>query len=243
MAKWRVPLQGDQFDLAGLVMYLTSPELRVTREGDEYFLSGTDLDALPSERTVYDRVWELLPIIGGATHIREGNAQPITANAVEWEDQAGKNHRAVWATTETARARTSVLVARADGTMDPPSITSGMSRWIAIAKQDQNVANAPKIFGGVRTWRDLSNALESVKSALGNGRMKDGSDQIVNAGWATDAQLVRFCDTVNDPRVLGVDARHMHVQKPGKPAIVNPMSYQEAETLIRSIAQQWLETK
>ena len=66
---------------------------------------------------------------------------------------------------------------------------------------------------------------------------KGGIEGIVTSGYATKRELNRFTHTANSHDATGDDSRHGALNhQPPK----DPMTLEEARTLIRSVVKQWL---
>lgn len=105
--------------------------------------------------------------------------------------------------------------------------------WIALAQREEHVARALEIIGqeDVR-WTDLYHLLEVVEADVGQ--------LMFERGWATRAEMERFARTANSPAILGAAARH-GAQRTEPPP--NPMSYDDARSLIVRLVRAWLEWK
>ncbi|MGH2570948.1 MAG: hypothetical protein ACRDGR_06965, partial [bacterium] len=79
-------------------------------------------------------------------------------------------------------------------------------------------------------WNTLYKLKEKVVSAV-------GKDEIVQRGWATQAELRQFEHTANSPAVLGAAARH-GVQTSNPPR--KPISLGDAQALVDRIIRRWL---
>ena len=82
-------------------------------------------------------------------------------------------------------------------------------------------------------WYDFYKVLEHVEADVG------GEKGITSAGWASASQLGRFTGTANSGTILGDAARHAVT---GKPPLKNPMTLPEADSFIRGITRQWIES-
>ncbi|GAG50823.1 unnamed protein product, partial [marine sediment metagenome] len=83
----------------------------------------------------------------------------------------------------------------------------------------------------------LGNILEFIQKDLSGKQDK----QIIKKGWSNKKELRRFRNAVNDPNVIGLDARH--IKREGKPSKDKPMTLDEADNFIDKIANNWLNEK
>src|SRR5574338_524120 len=65
MDKWQARLAGDEYALETLTRQLTQDNLRVIKEGDNYFITSSNFDALDEIEEVEKRTEQLMKLLGG----------------------------------------------------------------------------------------------------------------------------------------------------------------------------------
>ncbi|HHX68456.1 MAG TPA: hypothetical protein GX708_10445 [Gallicola sp.] len=110
-------------------------------------------------------------------------------------------------------------------------------RWVRLGLKDKNVQKALRLYGmGNLDWVNLYRLYEVIEDDLN----RYSSKNVVQRGWATQKSIKRFKHTANSPGAIGDDSRHgKEYTKPPK----NPMSLNEAHTLVEFIFHNWLRYK
>jgi hypothetical protein len=215
--------------------YLSSPSLSTFTDGE-----GAWWEA---ERTV-------ARINDAVTALDSGHRQVVTQAVVCIGDDGSKRAFAGASTTSDTvivRDRFSATVTRADGTIETPRSSRQEQLYLALKKEgDQGeLARAVQAWrSGTRDWSRLYHVYEIIKHDVSGGTGKPKALQAVTPKgmtWAElDQHLRRFRDTANDPAHAGPEARH---GRPAATPISNPMSLTQAEHLIRSLLDSWIDTK
>jgi len=105
--------------------------------------------------------------------------------------------------------------------------------WLRLSRGDKTVSRALLVFAQETVrWSDLYHAFEIVQASVGS-RMYD-------EGWVTKEQANLFSWTANSPDAVGEQARHGHQRNDPPP---NPMSEQDARSLIEILVREWLDWK
>jgi hypothetical protein len=105
--------------------------------------------------------------------------------------------------------------------------------WLRLAQSDEVVSRALRVFGQGRVrWSDLYHSFEIVQASVGS-RMFDED-------WITREETNLFTWTANSPAAVGEQARHGHQRNDPPP---NPMSEDDALTLIQGLVRHWLDWK
>jgi len=103
-----------------------------------------------------------------------------------------------------------------------------ISEFITTALHDENVATVLRLLGDhPKDWVNLYRIFEVVEDDAG------GIRKIAKKGWATKKAIKRFKHTAN------FVARHGTKINPPK----NPMTPSEAESLIKTIINSWVQSK
>lgn len=78
MTEWLVRLQGSDADLQEMSDEFRSPELKVSKEEDGYFLRSTeDLGDLTDHHDVLEQATELLQLLTGIIKLRSGYSEAV----------------------------------------------------------------------------------------------------------------------------------------------------------------------
>jgi hypothetical protein len=128
---------------------------------------------------------------------------------------------------------TSIVVTRADGTVEEHRPSDPAPKWLARALANQSVARALRLrdADGL-SWTDLYRLYEVVEKGAGEG------NAIVTSGWATQSQVRRFKHSANSVTAAGDGARH-GVEPTDPPA--DAMSLGEARSFVDGLLRRWLE--
>jgi len=236
--EWLVRLKGEKFDLQDLPVLLTSPEVTVIEEDGKYYLKSEDFNSLTDAGDVLAASKPILETINGALLLYLGGFQTIEADGtVIGIDENGKHHNYAFIspTSIIGRSRVSarLTVMKTNGTVNSSRQPSKVKSWIAVARQNKNVADAFHFFGKP-TWSNLYKAYEIIRDDVG------GENEIVEKGWVKKSNITRFRRTAQNPEVLGDDARHARTKdEPPK----KPMPLSEATSLIQTLLKNWLRSK
>ncbi len=77
MPKWLVKLKGEEFDLKPIAALLRSVELKVIREGENYYLTGTVFNTAKTPDEVRRLAKNILRRASAAERVRCGSSLPI----------------------------------------------------------------------------------------------------------------------------------------------------------------------
>ncbi len=69
MSEWLVQLTGKEFELETVSRLFNLPELRIIKEGRDYFLQSEDFRPLSDAHDVYKCAQKMLPFINGAARL------------------------------------------------------------------------------------------------------------------------------------------------------------------------------
>ena len=234
--EWVVCIKGDDFDLQELSKSLTSPELCLVKEENEYYLKSTSFNHLMNAGEVVEKAQEILTLINGASRLALGTRKPLTTGVVLKINDDGSregfvsvsdslNLRETFSVTKILQDRTVQEVHQADPIPD----------WIKVAQGNENVAKVFRLLANFGyDWVNLNRILEVIMKDV------DGTSNITRKGWATKKSIDRFTGTANNQDVIGDTARHGIAKN--KP-LEDPMAFSEAKSFIETILHNWLRSK
>lgn len=235
MAEWLVELKGDRSDLEYLCA-LPSQRWKVTEQGGRHYLKSTVFDSPTDARDVLADASRTLDVMNGVARLVFPNFEGAKVNSIARVEENGRCTQFIMPTGTRSAERSgipTVVISGGHEPPEPPSIPG--SKWIEIAQKDESVATALALYGGLEhNWRNLYVVLEVIEDALGGNRL------LINKGWAPQGEIERFKHTANSFRALGRQARH-GITKWDPPR--SPMSFNDAQSLIRNILYKWLCSK
>lgn len=228
--EWYVGIKGDNFDLEDLSKSLNSPEYCITKKGEDYILKSTHFNSLEKEDDVRNKAKEILSLINGSAWLFLKMREPLEEVRVCRINDDGKiKCSVVFSDSFRARDRFKVHLITKDGEVQEIDQADPISEFIATSQHEENVATVLKLLGDhPKDWVNLYRILEVVGDDVG------GTRKIAKKGWATKKAIKRFKHTAN------FVARH-GTKKIKQPK--NPMMPSEAESLIKTIINSWIQSK
>lgn len=227
MSNWRVTLKGDAFDLESLaeISPAQGGDWSVAQEGGAFCLRSNRFEHLTEAAEIRQRAEAIVALLNGVAKVRWGEFDPIEVGGVVGEGQDGGIQ--IFA-TDTIRVRDRVRGKVSDPSTGKPvnaSRSSSLDSWVAIGEQNPRVREALRVFIGSPSWDGLYKVWEVIEEDVGG--------RITKHGWASQPQVSRFTQTAASER---------HAKQKIKPP-PNPMSLPEAEQFIRSLLEEWLNSK
>lgn len=229
-------LSGEGADLAFLEKAFNSGDIRVSKEGDSYFLSSNRFDGLADANAVKDAATVIAAMLGGACRLALNGSQPVTIGNAIYRDESGKSHYNLFAGLGEFYVRgvpaglTKLLGGEGGGTSEELA-----KKWVTVAMTAGAVANVLRIYDlAPLDWVNLYRVGEIIWNDAG------GQKALVSRGWIADADLSLFTWTANSFDVLGLEARH-GVQRGVAPP--NPMTLTDSRRLVRVLTWKWLQAK
>jgi len=227
--EWYVVIIGDNFDLEDLSKSLNSPEYYITKKGEDYILKSTHFNSLEDVDDVRNKANEILSLINGSAWLVIEMRKPLEEVRVCRVNDDGKTECSV-VFSDSARARDRVkggLITK-DGEVQETYQADPIQKCIFTAKDDVNVYKVLQLLGDhPKNLVNLYRILEVVAKDVG------GIPKIVEKGWATNRAIKRFKRTANYVTRHGIETE----------LLKNHMTPSEAESLIKTIINSWIQSK
>ncbi len=165
MPKWLVKLKGEKFDLKPIAELLRSVELKVIREGENYYLTGTVFNTARTPDDVRRLAKNILRRANAAERVRCGSSLPIQIDdeGVLRIDEDG-SRRSFFSTslrhTRNVRQKHSPVTEKD---------ASAFAAWIQLAGCDPEVDKAFRnlIEPEYNNWLILNNIFEVIQGNVG----------------------------------------------------------------------------
>ena len=224
-------LEGHRFDLETLATLLPSGDVRVIEENEKYYLSSPQLDNPPPGETFFDVARELLTLVNGIGALMASGFSPV--ELTDHYDRADGVH-VVGATARLVgrgHMTATATVLDAHGNPKPPPPPPAPA-YISLAAGNQDVAEVLQLLAKPDgpSFADLYKIHEIVEHT-GHGKSALGSAGI------SKAAMSRFTRTANHQAASGSGSRHARSsEQPPK----DPMTVDEARTMIRQLVTEWL---
>lgn len=238
MAQWLVGLNGLEADLALLNGALDVPDLHIVKRDEGYYLSSPTFDTLPDVEAVREAAESLVPLLNAGAILQLGGFAGVSRGQVLHLTDEGPD--VVFAEPITIAGgglmRVNATIIDAHGQQQPTLL----ARAIAVGQRDVKVAEVCRYITKEHTWVNLYKVWEAIRDDQGGREQGRGRQTVTGKGWVTDLDWRRFDDSANSSSLSGENARHHDVQPRHN---VPPMSLQEADNFIMTLAARWLEEK
>jgi hypothetical protein len=221
----KVWLEGHPFDLQALAELLPSGDTRVVREGDQFYLTSSDIENPPDGVKPYVVAKGLLPTINGLARVHNPDFRPVELSG-KYTDGGSTTIFPPAATLEFRGNTARVTVTDPDGNIVFPRPSPGPDRF-ALARSHTDLADALKIMARSTTleWRDLYDVVEIIRRSV-------EPKKIWELGWATDEATVK--------RFTGSTQPHRHARPSG--VHPNPMSLAEGRDFVNGLVIEWMQS-
>ncbi len=228
--KWLVLLEVKKSDFDNLSNLLrSSDEFSLIPGNCEYYLTSSRWESLTNESDVYCEATKPLQEISAIARIHFTGFPLLKPDIICVVDEEGKLHRRV-ALSATLRVDSSSFSIQLEGGQDIIPILEFES-WRKLAEEDEIVKNVfRQITDFEHNWINLFKVYEIVNKDAGRTKIEQ---------W-TNKKIGLFTHTANSQSAIGDDARH-GVDKHAPPK--EPMSLYEADALIMTLLQKWLQWK
>lgn len=234
MPRWRVRLEGEDFDLQQLAKDFAMGARRVVEHAPGYHLEADELDTLDTAEQVRRRAVDVLQDLNAATRLQWGRSFRTAGvgRTVSRVDGDGGALSVFIESGMEVRGGVTDVVVRIDGVEQPRPVAPSV-KWAAAGAADPvvhrvNLFLSKPILG----WDELYKIHEVLLE-------NDGQKALAMAG-ISGKRLTLFTYTANNFHALGDAARHASTVDP---APAKPMTLEEAENLILTWVREWLDLR
>jgi hypothetical protein len=234
--KWLVLLDVKKSDFDNLSNLLrSSDEFSVITENSKYYLTSSRWESLTNVSDVYLEATKPLQDISAVARIQFTGFPLLKPDMIYEVDEEGKRHG--WsALSATINVGSSCSVSiKLEGGQDIIRNLEFES-WMKLAEEDETVKNVfRQITDFDHNWINLFKVNEIVNKDAGKIKKIHRIEQ-----WINKDKIRDFKHTANSQSAIGDDARH-GVDRNDPPK--EPMSLYEADALIMTLLQKWLQWK
>jgi hypothetical protein len=241
-------LKGHQFDLDALAELFPTGDVRVVKEGENYYLTAPEIGSPPHGRTFYEVAPEVLQYVNGLARamrpneyrpveltgryqVGETRHQVVRLGCAESREQALPITAVAASASIEVRGRIAAVATVTRPNASAPQSPLAGPRYLALAAQYPDVAESLTIMGAAEpNWMELYKIYEIVRDNIKPASIED-------KGWATKQELSTFTGSANRPDVSGADARHARMSG-GPPA--RTMSIQQARNFVGNLVVRWI---
>lgn len=233
--EWRIKLSGEDSDLEELSKSFNSERLKIWKDGGNYILSSSDFNGIAEADIVLKKSEEILTFINAGSKVIQNLQKPINLSGIESLNENAKSTQYIFPESIVSVAGVGRPTVLRDGKVEETCIYKELPNLVLLATQDKNVAEVLNYLNtGNNEIVTLYKIYEIIKGDVG------GEKSIRDNGWASRNKTQLFRRTANSPDAMGDKARH-GVQKCQPPK--NPMSLNEAKSLILHLVKCWLDSK
>jgi hypothetical protein len=233
MKEWLIKLKGERSDLEDLPSLLATSDLRVTQEGEAFYLKAPELNRLDSEHEVIPRAKDLLSIVSAAASLHFQSFTVLEISDLIMIDENGIRHEHMYLAPAAGLRHKWLGTTKDDDSLVPANRSLNVDYLVRLSVQFKVVADSLQFFRE-DSWVSLFKVYEIIRDELGGDR------KLTQTKWTTKATLSRFTHTAQSEDILGAEARHAS-KKYGTPKV--PMSKFEAHYFIRELLLSWIRTK
>jgi hypothetical protein len=234
--KWLVLLDVKKSDFDNLSNLLrSSDEFSAITENSKYYLTSSRWESLTNVSDVYWEATKPLQDISAVARTQFTDFPLLKPDMIYEVDEEGKRHgRSALSATINVGSSCSVSI-KLEGGQDIIRNLEFES-WMKLAEEDEIVKDVfRQITDFEHNWINLFKIYEIVKKDSGKTNKIDRIQL-----WIDKDKIRQFTHTANSQSAIGDDARH-GVDKHAPPK--EPMPLYEAEALIMTLLQKWLEWK
>jgi hypothetical protein len=209
---------GDADDLRLLSEHLQSSDPNIKEEDDGYWLRYSGFESLTEPTKVYELAIKLLDEIRGVAKLLGGGTLKVEVARLAEENRAGPRPQYGFLKGIPSDERIGMS-------------TEQLVGIVATAERNPGIAKALTYFQR-GDWFNLYKAWEAVRDGVGGEKAL-----LDEKRWTDKKTKNRFTQTVNNPNVIGDEARH-GVWKDQPPS--KPMTIDEAQEFVGRLIRAWV---
>ena len=232
MNKWKVRLDGDEFELEELPKNFNTSDLTVIKEDGLYYLISDDFNSENDQSIILNKADEMVKEINATFKLINPSYNLVKiGHVIEQSENGGKIFTVTLNESISIRDKVAISITDIDGVAKEYFPYLKGSEIVEAASKDNNIKTALSIISeNGLTWDVLYKIIELAQI--------DNSDIMLEEGWITKTQKTLLKRTANSPDALGEQSRHM-AQRVDPPD--NPMSIDEATKLVKSLLKHWIQ--
>ena len=236
-------LEGETADLELLSQLFAEGDLRVVRDGEDYYLTAPDIDNPPPDTEFYKVASARLSELNGLAHLEDPAFRRVRLSG-KYSD-GDKLHQVISPqpaklTIRMGRPTMTMLTANGDVIPNPPS------RWPGRAKLAQTHAAVGRVFRIAERnedldWYDLYKIHEIIRDDIKSDDIgaKGWENKIEKLGWSTKVKDSAFTASADRFDVSGESARHAVTRHAEPPK--HTMTLREGRDYIRNLVMRWVD--
>ncbi|GAB3228705.1 hypothetical protein [Mycolicibacterium hippocampi] len=236
-------LDGVAADLELLAELFAEGDIRVVRDGADYYLTAPDIDNPPPDTRFHSAATARLHDLNGLARLEDIAFRPVGLSG-KYTDGERVHHVVSPAPARlTLRmGRPKATITRADGTVvpDPPSPWPSRAELVASRRA---VARVIRITARNEDldWYDLYKIHEIIRDDIKSEDIgvEGWANKIEALGWATKAEDGAFTASADRYDISGEDARHAVDKHPERPK--RTMNLHEGHAYIKRLAKRWMD--
>lgn len=240
MKKWQVQITGHPYDLEDVYENQNSASWSVVKDDDQFFFESVLFNDLEEAGEVRDTAAQIIALINGSAKLRISGFRPIEIGSVSYFDDEGNRRNFVLlqgSISARSRHKATAVVIKPDGSEVKEEIEQPdrIELTFSLAESDPNVSDALRLYAlSELSWGDLYKIYEIIRDDVG------GSKELFDNEYVLKKDLRNFSHTAQHPGAIGDDARHARI---ASEVPVNPMSLAEANLLISTLMNKWIDSK
>jgi hypothetical protein len=211
---WKIELNGDANDILDLKQLAPCCDCALVAAPDaQYSLGGPAFDQVTTAEEMESKSAGILILLNGLARLERFEHRPVIIGERIYgpHSPGAPLFYGTHAPKDTRQPRSWVWEFAPPGfhSSDTPIVKDSEYARRKRIVSDPALAEILEAIAGEITWQRLRVAFEKI-CALVNGSTSKGSwdNSMVKLGYATQAELSRFKENVQDPRQSGIDAVH-----------------------------------
>jgi len=237
MEKWKVQLEGQDYDLQYISKKINSSILTIIRDNNQYYLKSDSFNQLTDDNEVRLKASELIEKINMILKV-----------------DLGSYNLKIGEVTRLDGKRSNVQSVDLKCTMriiDSERLDADYMDLMKCIYENERVEDAFIFYFLGSNWVNLYKVWETIVYDIGRGHYRReeeyGKAQIIKNGWANKNEINLFRCTAHNRKGAGYEARHAVEEKMRKDCkkilSTQPMPLGVAQKLIKRILNNWINTK